>query len=79
MALRAPVAVGWNVTVTLQDVDCVSVVHVFAVMAKSAVLLFAAADTLTVPLPMLVSVSVSGALVVPTAWLPKANVPDPCN
>ena len=56
-----------------------SVVHVFAVMAKSAVLLFAAAETLTVPLPMLVSVSVSGALVVPTAWLPNAIVPDPCN
>ncbi len=76
--LRGPVAAGWNETLTSQCVDCESVVQLLAVTTNSALSL-ATALMLTLAAPMFVSVSVSGALVEPTGWPPKAIVPDPCS
>ena len=53
--------------------------HVFAVIANSAALSLVTDDTLTVPAPTFDKVSVSGALVEPTGWLPKFIVPEPCS
>src|SRR4029450_7321915 len=62
---------------TLQYVDCESVVQVLALTVKSVALLLVTPETLTVVLPMLVSFSVRGALVEPTALLPNAVEPEP--
>ncbi len=79
-ALRAPpVAVGWKVTLTLQDVACESDVQVFDVIAKSAALLFVTQETLTVAPPMLVSVSVAERWSSRRPGCRSAIVPDPCS
>lgn len=73
MADRAPVAVGVNVTLT-EQLACAARLGVHVVVrAKSAASIPAIAILvmLSVVAPTLVSVTVCGALVVPTVWLPK--------
>jgi hypothetical protein len=71
--VRAPVAVGLNVTPKVQLADIASVApHVLPVMAKSP------AGTMLlmviVAVPVLVKVTVCALLVVPTIWLLKVRL-----
>ena len=75
VALRAPAAVGLKVTLKVQLAPAASVAgnapQVF-VWAKSP--LVAMALIVSGALPLLVSVTVCAALVVPTFWLPKLRL-----
>src|SRR5947199_2790558 len=79
VALRAPPAAGENVTLIVHDAPAATVLGAsgqLLVCAKSAafVPLTPIAVTDSAALPVLVTVAVAAALVVPTAWLGKLRL-----
>jgi hypothetical protein len=75
-AARLPLAVGVNITLIVQPPPApTELPHVF-VCAKSPAFapVIAMLDRLKAALPVLLRVTVWGALVEPTAWFPKARL-----
>jgi len=74
-ALRAPVAVGLNVTLMVHEDPTVRVLPQVWVWAKSPLLVpvIAMLDIVSVLPPLFLTVTVWAALVVPVFWLPKTS------
>src|SRR5579872_320662 len=77
LALFVPVAPGVKVTLMVQDAPLLSVLGQLLVCAKSPAFVPLRAILLIFKgaLPLFLSVTVCGALVVPTTWLPKLKLP----
>ena len=74
VAFRAPAADGVKVTVMVQFAPAATVVQVFPEIANSDGALLVTPETVTAVPPMLVTVTLDGALDVPTVCVPKVSV-----